>query len=174
MPHKSISEEMSEIVDIVATANGVLVGRTRLQKTACLLKLTGLSDSFNFVYKHYGPFSQELADATEIAALFSDLNEEQKTTHWGGTYSVFTTKKASKTLSESPREKLIKIANAADPVVLELVATAAFLASEGYKNAWEETANRKPEKVDSGRLELAKKLYQSFAAIGTPKPLPAI
>ena len=55
---------------------------------------------------------------------------------------------------------------------LELAATAAFLASEGERDPWHETARRKPEKA--ARLDDAKKLYQRLRAISLPVPLPEI
>ena len=165
---------MAEVVDIVATAEGSLVGRTRLQKTACLLTISGLSDSFGFAYKHYGPFSQELADAIEMATLFSNLNEEQRQTQWGGTFSIFSTAVQSATEKGSPRQAIIAIANAADAIELELATTAAFLATQGFGDPWEETASRKPEKVGNGRLERAKALYARIRKIDTPVAFPAI
>ncbi|MCB6177874.1 hypothetical protein LHP98_06985 [Rhodobacter sp. Har01] len=174
MTHKNITSEIDEIVDIVATANGNLIGRTRLQKTACLLTMAGLSDRFSFIYKHYGPFSQDLADATELATLFSNLSEEQRRTQWGSTYSVFTTCTKATTRIDSPRARMISIANAADPIELELATTAAFLAKQGFNDPWAETASRKPEKIANGRLDRAKCLYKRLLAIDTPKPLPAI
>ena len=174
MSYKSIKAGITEVIDIVATANGNFVGRTRLQKTACLLTLTGLSDHFNFVYKHYGPFSQELANAAEHATLFSDLSEVRRTTQWGGTYSEFSTNKESSAGVESPRRKIIEIAKEADLIELELAVTAAFLATQGFKAPWDETASRKPDKVADGRIARAKALYAKFREIETPTSLPKI
>jgi uncharacterized protein YwgA len=49
---------------LVRDAGGRIVGRTRLQKVAYLLTVTGLEEGFAFAYKHYGPYSEELATAT--------------------------------------------------------------------------------------------------------------
>jgi hypothetical protein len=62
----------------------------------------------------------------------------------------------------------------ADAVELELAATAAYLAFEGHPDPWGETKRRKPEKSDSGRLDNAKRLYESLRRIQTPQPLPSI
>lgn len=174
MQHRNLGSQMAEVVDIVATADGNVVGRTRLQKTACLLSISGLSDSFNFVYKHYGPFSQELADATEMAGLFSELNEEQRQTQWGSTFSIYSTTVKSHTEMGSARRSIIALANSADAIELELATTAAFLATQGFDSPWEETANRKPEKVGSGRLERAKALYIRICSVDTPVAFPPI
>jgi hypothetical protein len=39
---------------------------------------------------------------------------------------------------------------------------------------WDETARRKPEKANAGRLEKAKELFCQFAKVQTPTPLPVI
>lgn len=163
---------MTEVVDVVASAGGELVGRTRLQKTEVLLELSGLGHGFSFVYKHYGPFSQELVEAAETAQLFGTLTEEKRTTQWGGNYSIFKTTHQPSADQHPSRKLVIELAKAADPIELELAATAAFLASHGYQEPWEETAKRKPEKVTDGRLDKAKVLYQKFRAIETPSPWP--
>ena len=49
--------------DIVRDAGGRIVGRTRFQKIAYLLSVAGFEDGLRFVYKHYGPFSEDLAVA---------------------------------------------------------------------------------------------------------------
>ena len=74
---------------ILQAASGEIVGRTRLQKIAYLLKLSGCDESFEFEYKHYGPFSRDVAQATDFASLAGVLFEEAKPTSWGGTYSIF-------------------------------------------------------------------------------------
>ena len=51
---------------LVDEAGGRLVGRTRLQKVACLAKLAGYLPEFNFEYRHYGPFSEALAGSMEM------------------------------------------------------------------------------------------------------------
>ena len=74
----------------------------------------------------------------------------------------------------SVRKILAKLAADSDPVELELAATAAFLFAEGKKYPWAETAQRKPAKAASGRLEKAKELYAKLQKIETPKRLPIL
>ena len=62
----------------------------------------------------------------------------------------------------------------ADAVELELAATAAYLAYEGFSYPWGETKRRKPDKADFGRLDKAKQLYARLLRVPTPNPLPAI
>ena len=64
MPRK---RDTDKVVAIVRDAGGTIVGRTRLQKTAYLLELAGLGEGFHFSYRHYGPYSEELASAVRDA-----------------------------------------------------------------------------------------------------------
>jgi uncharacterized protein len=104
--------------------------------------------------------------------------EEEKPAVWGGTFSVYTVASGRDdhpANAVKPRRELAQIAASADPIELELAATAAFLHSvEGVTDPWGETARRKPEKVEGGRLEKAKELYRKLALVPTPKPLPNI
>jgi uncharacterized protein YwgA len=72
-----------KVADIVRDTGGELVGRTRLQKITYLSQLAGFSSDFTFEYRHYGPYSEELADATRIAAGLKLLEEEKHPTEWG-------------------------------------------------------------------------------------------
>lgn len=160
--------DVDKVTDIIRVAGGEIVGRTRLQKVAYLLELAGLGYGFRFEYRHYGPYSEDLALAARNADLLDLLEEEERPTSWGGFYSIF------RVTGLSTRQEFAMAAAGADSVVLELAATAAFLAKEGISDPWGETARRKPEKAASGRLEIAKSLYQKLSKIETPKPLPLI
>lgn len=164
--------ETENAAKIVCDAGGEVVGRTRLQKIAYLLELTQLGSGFQFEYRHYGPYSEQLATALSTAKLSGLIQEDERITNWGGSYSVYKATRLADEGTLGPRKELISVAAAADPVSLELAATAAFLAIEGAANPWAETARRKPEKAV--RLESAKALYAKLKAIPTPEPLPAI
>jgi hypothetical protein len=149
------------------------VGRTRLQKTAYFLELAGLGSGFSFGYRHYGPYSEELSAAVRVASLRGAIREDERPTEWGGFYSVYETNGDGLADSaNSARQELIGVASDADPVALELAATAAFLAREGSPDPWAETAKRKYEKAGEGRLERARDLYRRLRAIHTPQQLP--
>lgn len=163
-----------QVAAIVAAAGGKVVGRTRLQKLAYLLELSGLGDGFSFEYRHYGPYSEELASAARAASLLGFLEEEERSTSWGGFYSIFTLTSGFPAEHNEARQKLARFAADADSVELELAATAAFLADQGEKDPWTETERRKPEKTSGGRLERAKKLLADMRAISTPRALPDI
>lgn len=155
---------------IVRDAGGRIVGRTRLQKTAYLLEVTRLGEGFQFEYRHYGPYSEELADAVSTASLAGIIAEEERTTTWGGSYSIFTAAPDPQSTASIERNQIIALAQRADPIALELAATAVFLASKGEKKAWDETVRRKPEKA--GKLDQAKNLFRELKSVQTPTPLP--
>lgn len=159
---------------IIADAGGTLVGRTRLQKVAYLSQLAGFGDEFEFEYRHYGPFSEDLARGVDIATAFGQIVEVEKQAVWGGRYSVFSLKD-SMGPSNSRRALFIEHAKEVDAVELELAATAAFLFSvEKRPDPWDETRRRKPEKAADGRLERAKAAYASLRALSTPRSLPVL
>jgi hypothetical protein len=159
---------------VVRDAGGRIVGRTRLQKTAYLLEEAGLGEGFSFGYKHYGPYSEELAEATRLAALFGLVNETEQPASWGGRYSIYETDAAPDPGIAAARRALAQEAARAGAVELELAATALFLAREGVANAWAETARRKPDKAADGRLDAAQAIYARLRQIATPQPLPDI
>jgi hypothetical protein len=164
-------KDIEKAADIIRDAGGKVVGRTRLQKIAYLLELTGLGEGFEFEYKHYGPYSEQLANAVAIATVTRLISEEERSTTWGGTYSVFTVDSATTGNVPDARLQLISRATSIDPITLELAATAAFFAAEGEPDPWGETARRKSEKADI-RLESAKEFYRELASLPTPVPIP--
>lgn len=164
--------DVDKVADIVRDAGGTIVGRTRLQKIAYLLEVTGLGEGFGFGYRHYGPYSEELTVAVRNARLLGLLSEEEKSATWGGYYSVFSAVGASSPAPLPARAQLIAETVDADPVDLELAATAIFLALDGYADPWSETARRKPEKAES--LVGAKALYRKLIAIKSPIRVPTI
>jgi uncharacterized protein len=167
-------ENALKTANIVRDAGGCIVGRTRLQKIAYLLSAAGLESGLPFIYKHYGPFSEELAAATRDARLLGILEETEQQATWGGTYSTFTVSLPPDRSVPTSRCQLARIAAEADAVELELAATAVFIAKEGNSDPWRETARRKPEKANLGRIEKAKVLYRKLAAIEAPTELPRI
>lgn len=162
---------------LINEAGGELIGRTRLQKVACLAKLAGLLDSFPFEYRHYGPFSDSLADAIDLAASLRIVKEEGRRAEWGGWYSIYRATDQTPPATDALRSQFVTEAAKIGAIQLELAATAAFLNVEEGLNeaqAWAETARRKPEKAQDGRLEAAKTAYRHLRLLKTPIPLPAI
>lgn len=168
--------DVDKVISIVRDAGGILVGRTRLQKTAYILTAAGIESGLSFVYKHYGPFSELLAAATDRAVLLDRLEEEKKDASWGGKYSIYKDKNPASAdappEADETRKRIITLAAAADAIELELAATAIFLARQRIPNPWIETARRKPEKATGGGLERAKTLFLELAKIKVPQPWP--
>ncbi len=166
--------------DIVRDAGGQLVGRTRLQKVAYLTHLAGFSDDFEFEYRHYGPFSEDLARAMEIATGIGLVKEEEKRTDWGGWYSIYEIDDRGEPAAGADRRRFVAAAARIGSIELELAATAAFLyAKEGIGqnndgDPWAETERRKPQEAAEGRLERAKQAYRALLALRAPVPLPEI
>src|SRR5580704_14775506 len=79
---------------IVQDAGGELVGRARLQKVTYLAQLAGFGDDFDFEYRHYGPFSEDLARGMDIATLLGAVKEIERQADWGGRYSIYSVSKA--------------------------------------------------------------------------------
>src|SRR5882757_11284671 len=161
--------DSEKVAAIVRDAGGEIVGRTRLQKIAYLLELAGLGEGFPFAYRYYGPFSEELASATRDANALGLITEEEHPATWGGFYSVFTLRQAARPENVNPaRLDLVRLTADTSSIELELAATAAFLADEGSRDPWGDTAKFKSAKAEGGRLENAKALYRRLQQIDTP------
>jgi uncharacterized protein YwgA len=158
--------------EIVKDAGGRLVGRTKLQKVAYLLELAGLGTGFQFEYRHYGPYSEDLADAMQLAAAFDLVSEEERKTDWGGTYSIYTFS-GTRTSQGGQRSTFAEVAAQVGAIELELAATAAYLKSvKGARDPWEDTKRLKPEKATASRLSAAKHAYKNLQRLPAPKKLP--
>ncbi len=166
------SQSAQTVSTVVSQAGGKIVGRTRLQKMFYLLAVAGYLDDFSFEYRHYGPFSEELARATTMACLAGSLDEEEHPASWGGTYSVFVSKRSGRESTDEAKSLLLQAANKANPIDLELAATAIYLFKAGEGDPWEETRRRKPEKAK--RIETAKLLVQELKQIPVPNAFPSI
>ena len=162
---------------LVRDAGGRLVGRTRLQKIAYLGQLAGFAGDFPFDYRHYGPYSEELAEAMEIAVGLEIVEEEERESASGAWYSIYSVDAAD---ADVDRSRFIAAASKIGAIELELAATAAFLyAEEGCRGGdsgdpWKITAQRKPSKATKARLKRAKVAYEKLRRIATPRDLPPI
>ena len=81
-------EEARLVAAIVRDAGGRVVGRTRLQKMAFILEASGLGSGFPFIYKHYGPYSEELSNASRTAAILGILKETESPASWGDRFRL--------------------------------------------------------------------------------------
>lgn len=167
------NDKLEAVAQTIRDSGGTIVGRTRLQKTLYLLSIAGYEVPFEFEYKHYGPFSDQLAEAATVGAAFGSFVEEQKSTSWGGSYFLYAAQGSPS--NDGDRVALTKIASSADAIALELAATAVYLSLNGFNGEpWQETSRRKPDKIVNGKIEAAQKLYSRLRELRTPKPLPIL
>jgi uncharacterized protein YwgA len=171
----SSKSDAENAADIIRDAGGRVVGKTRLQKVVYLLELSGLGCGFSFEYRHYGPFSEDLANAVVTAQIADLITEEEHTASWGGSYSIFKIMSGSANSNvNAARKRILELGMEANPISLELAATAAYLADEGDSDPWAETSRRKPEKAEKW-LNDAKTLYTTLRLVkNVPKQLPSI
>jgi uncharacterized protein YwgA len=167
-------EEARRVAAIIRDAGGRVVGRTRLQKMAFILEASGLGSGFPFIYKHFGPYSEELSSASRTGAILGLLSETEAPASWGGTFSTFEVNVPPDPSTPESRRRIARETVTADAVELELAATALYLSQLGTSNVWTETARRKPEKSANGRLDRARALYGRIQEIQTPIPLPQL
>jgi uncharacterized protein YwgA len=168
----SLREEAEAVAQIVADAGGRIVGRTKLQKICYMLEVMEFGAGFDFDYRHYGPYSEELSSAIRYAELFDLIDEETRTADWGGSYSIFKSQVVSELDADAPRRRTVVLGNNSDPIELELAATAVLLARDGFSDPWKETKSRKPDKAAEGRLGRAKALLQQFRTLDVNSKLP--
>lgn len=160
------------VADIVKAAGGRLVSRIRLQKIAYLLDQLGAHSEFSYTYHHFGPYSADLDSAVIDADAFGLVKEEfGRRQSDGARYSIFTATSDDNVyqceyLGDSKLRDLVKRWASVNITVLELAATAHWLAEAEKVKDWEaEIRRRKGEKTSGGRLEKAKKL---LADVGLP------
>lgn len=166
-------ERARDAAAIVFDADKSIVGRTRLQKLACLFELAGVGAGFSFSYHHYGPYSKELSVSVDDASAIGLLDETITKKNWGE-YSSYQVSGESdlSTDHSAVRSQLASIAKAAGNVEFELAVTAAFISARGIGAPWDEVRKRKPLKVD--KIPAAKKLYAKILTVDTITDLPAI
>ena len=167
--------EREEIVAaLLKAAGGQLVGRVRLQKAAYLLDRLGLESGFHYDYHHYGPFSRDLDNAVADAEAFGLVEEEfGRRQVDGARYSIFKLTPdgfglpaRSGQLNEAALGRYLQMFAEANVTVLELAATANWLAEEEGQEDWQEAlCRRKGRKVEGGRLDRALALLRD---IGLP------
>ena len=162
------------VAALLKAAGGQMVGRVRLQKVAYLLDRLGMESGFHYDYHHYGPFSRDLDNAVADAEAFGLV--EQEFGHRqvdGARYSIFKLTDGKKKLpkkigqlNEAALEGYLQTFAETNVTVLELAATANWLAEEEERDDWQEALHRrKGPKADGGRLDRALALLRE---VGLP------
>lgn len=157
-----------DLPSLVLAAGGEIVGRVRTQKMVYLLDQMGLKSGFEFEYRHYGPFSEDLADQMEDDVIFRRLTAEPKRRQSDGVpYTVY--RAGSRGDGEAidvnlPGDKIrssLAEMQRQSATVLELAATIHWLAEvEGYEDWRSELVRRKGAKTEEGRTEKALSLLR--------------
>lgn len=152
------------ISSLIAAAGGEIVGKVRLQKLVYLLDQLGLDSGFSFSYYHYGPYSEDLADAVEDEVVFRRVDVETRRRADGVPFFVFRARQSEAAPSFAPKiDSAVKAMQSRSATVLELAATIHWLAFvEGLKNWREELTRRKGAKVEQGRADDALRLLQEL------------
>jgi uncharacterized protein YwgA len=154
------------VAGLVALNGGGLVGRTRLQKSVYLLKVCGIDLGFDFDYHHYGPYSEELANAARDAEALRLVDVEWKNSY-GNEYAVFRSNVSVGNFPQAEKaSRVMEVLGRYDATELELAATADFLSRNGYgSDPWEETRRRKLVKATAQRLERSARLLDDLRAV---------
>lgn len=153
------------IAQVLAAANGEIVGRVRLQKIVYLLEQLGLGSGFRYSYHHYGPYSEDLFVAAQKEEfLEKTITEAISPSNYGGTYSVFKLVNGIQPThvgcleADKARESTSKMMKV-NSVVLELAATIHWLKEKEHISDWKnELARRKPSKASQSNVEQAETL----------------
>lgn len=162
---------MNDLVDdvaaLIALNGGQIVGKTRLQKIFYLLEAKGLGFEIDFDYRDFGPFSMELAFATDDAEALGLIESEERPGFHAVPYTIFRTTGSVPSFSD---QELLKERKAAlgkmkdySSLILELAATAVFLRENGYpEDFWEEVKVRKAVKATPERIKQSNKLLKQL------------
>lgn len=160
--------DASDVARLVHLNGGHLIGKTRLQKSAYFLDAYGAGFGFDFDYHRFGPYSEELANATDDARALNLLEENWRESQGGIKYAVFHSKSlpGEEQALDSRRRKILKILEGYSAIEVELAATADFLKKNGYvDDPWTETQRRKTTKMNPARLEKSRRLLTELNSI---------
>ena len=172
---KSGIEKIDRTASIMALADSrIIIGRTRLQKMFCLLDLAGINTGFEFTYRYYGPYSEELRDVVNGVCAFGLAKEEIMQTNWAS-YSKYTiNKNVDEAESGDICKKIVQICTNANTnaIALELATTAAWLKHSGESEPWGKVEELKSEK--SEQIGAAKELYKKLKEADKENRLPTL
>lgn len=135
-------------------------GRKRLQKLAFFAVQTGTSADVRFFLHDYGPFSTQLAAATDVLSYVGAITEEEaqlsKTKRY---YKVYRLTDPNLVTEKLPRDSAIALQKLSNysTVELEIASTIRYFTSLGYtgERAIEATKQLKPSKAEPAILRRA-------------------
>ncbi len=165
----TMTEAEGYVAAIICAAGGRLVSRIRMQKIAYLLDQLGTESGFDYQYHHYGPYSRDLDNAILDAIAFGLVEEKHEHRQSDGArYSVFEYKgdepeACFKSLDDQKATESVKMFSETNVTVLELAATAHWLATVEKVADWkQEITRRKGPKTENGRLAEAQELLKKL------------
>jgi uncharacterized protein YwgA len=159
-----------DVPSLVVAAGGELVGKIRLQKAVYLLDQIGLDSGFAYEYRHYGPYSEELAEQVEDDVVFGCLEAEQRRRVSDGVpYVAYRARRPGSGgrldahLSAERIHGALAEMQQRPATVLELAATMHWLAVVEDLADWrEELVRRKGSKTENGRDRQAMELLRTL------------
>jgi uncharacterized protein len=158
-------------------------GRTRLQKLAFFAVESGASSDVSFSLHNYGPFSLQVAQATELLSLMGEITEEEiplgPLKRYKKVYSLPNPAVVSESLP-ARASKVLHDLNRYSTIELEIASTVRYFLTVGLSpdDAIRETKKLKPSKAQAtivGRAEEALRkadLYEGKRAHQMPNSQP--
>ena len=161
-------DKIDSVAALIRLNGGEIVGKTRLQKIFYLLEAKDIGFAFEFDYHNYGPFSAELAFATDDAEKLGHINSREEDGYHQIPYVTFVSSEGAPSFGDdvlnSERNQALKAMKGYSAVILELAATAIYLERNGFKgHQWEEVKRRKTHKATTERISKAKELVASLS-----------
>lgn len=170
----AMSETTQLVRALVQAADGEIVGRIRMQKIVYLLEQLGMGGKFWFSYHHFGPYSEDLTSAIEVAR-FVDGSVTEEERPFGGGFSGSVSSVYRLADPDQPEPAALGFLPWADAkaavarmkretsVVIELAATIHWLREQENVAEWEaELKVRKPSKADDDRIGRALSLLRDL------------
>lgn len=164
--------QASELVrDVLAAADGEIVGRIRLQKIFYLLEELGLGGGMRYAYHHYGPYSQELAGAVfQAQVLDKSIVEDTYDYPSGGSLSTYRLAQSEAvagaqvgSLDREVARRKIAAMKRHSSVEIELAATIHWLRrKENVSDCKAELRRRKPTKATDPAIAGAERLLDEI------------
>ena len=158
------------VAALLKAAGGKLDSRTRVQRSAYLLDQLGLDSGFHYDYGHYGPSSRDLDNALADAKADGLVKEKFVRRRIDGVrYTIFELTPdgfglpaRSGQLNEAAIKRYMQMFAQTNVAVLELAASANWLAEQEGREDWQETLRRrKGRKAEGGRLDRALALLRN-------------
>jgi uncharacterized protein YwgA len=143
-------------------------GRKRLQKLSYFAVQTGTNSDVRFFLHEFGPFSAEVAAATDILSLVGEVSEEEiqigRAKRYFKLYRLANPAASSEKLPASSRSALKKL-NEYSTIEIEIASTLRYFMSKGMdcEGATKKTKELKPSKSEPKIIERA---YEALFRVG--------